>query len=458
VTGSATTDTIAVTVHGPSGALDLLVPVGAAVADVAREYAAHCRLPQPPRLVTPAGRVLPEQVGLEDVGVESGDLLVATFGPTPPPASELGVRDGRRAADRPAGAGSALWCAVAATAGVLAGVLAADADQVPRRATIALLVLAAASGVVPTGRYAAHRAASAPAFAAAAAFAAAWQPGADRLPLLFGIAGLGAAVAAGATRAAGTSSREVQNVWIAAGIGVFLVAGATLLAGFGPQVAWGVMVVIALLAARSVPAFAVDVPDQMLIDLEKLAVTAWSARDRTTGRRGRMIIPEAGVRELLARGAAIVNAACAAILVVVVAAVPGLLTTATLDLDRLGAAALIFFAGGGLLLAARSYRHALARSLLRSAGLFAWAALVVDRLLAAPDRTRWYVVLVVLALAAAVLVAAVATGRGWRSVWWARRAEIGESLCGAFAVAALVVAVGLFRHLWELTSLIRVVS
>ena len=54
MTGSATTDTIAVTVHGPTGALDLLVPVGAAVADVAREYAASCGLPQPPELLTPA--------------------------------------------------------------------------------------------------------------------------------------------------------------------------------------------------------------------------------------------------------------------------------------------------------------------------------------------------------------------------------------------------------------------
>ena len=215
------------------------------------------------------------------------------------------------------------------------------------------------------------------------------------------------------------------------------------------------MVILALLAARSVPAYAVDVPDQMLIDLEKLAVTAWSARDRTTGRRGRMIIPEAGVRDLISRGATIVNAACVAILAVVVVAVPGLLATATLDLDRIGAAALVFFAGGGLLLAARSYRHVLARSLLRISGLYAWAG--AGRWPACwthPSAPSGTSSARVLALAAAVLLAAVATGRGWRSVWWARRAEIGESLCGAFAVASLVVAAGLFRHLWELTSLI----
>ena len=55
-------------------------------------------------------------------------------------------------------------------------------------------------------------------------------------------------------------------------------------------------------------------------------------------------------------------------------------------------------------------------------------------------------------LAFLVLMVAVALGRGWRSAWWSRRAEIAEAVCGAFAVGAVVVAVGLFRHLWELTS------
>jgi hypothetical protein len=54
-----------------------------------------------------------------------------------------------------------------------------------------------------------------------------------------------------------------------------------------------------------------------------------------------------------------------------------------------------------------------------------------------------------LLVAACVTVAGIATGRGWRSVWWARRAEIGEVLCGALAVGSVVVASGLFRTLWE---------
>ena len=59
---------------------------------------------------------------------------------------------------------------------------------------------------------------------------------------------------------------------------------------------------------------------------------------------------------------------------------------------------------------------------------------------------------VVVALGAVALAAAIATGRGWRSVWWSRRAEVAESLCGSLAFAAAVVAAGVFRRLWEMTS------
>ena len=53
-------------------------------------------------------------------------------------------------------------------------------------------------------------------------------------------------------------------------------------------------------------------------------------------------------------------------------------------------------------------------------------------------------------LAVLLVVVAVATGRGWRSAWWSRRAEVAEGLAGAGTIAALVVASGLFRALWEI--------
>jgi hypothetical protein len=135
--------------------------------------------------------------------------------------------------------------------------------------------------------------------------------------------------------------------------------------------------------------------------------------------------------------------------VVVVIAAPSLLLTATTDVDRQGALALLFSAGGCLMLVARSYRHAPARVLLRLAGLFCWLALSVPVAAEASDRTLMYVAFLAVLLAAGVLVAAIATGRGWRSVWWARKAEVAETLCGAGAVASVVVASGLFRLLWE---------
>ncbi len=51
-----------------------------------------------------------------------------------------------------------------------------------------------------------------------------------------------------------------------------------------------------------------------------------------------------------------------------------------------------------------------------------------------------------------LVLAAVATGHGWRSAWWSRRAEVAEALCGSSALAVVLVASGFFRHLWEMTS------
>ena len=50
--------------------------------------------------------------------------------------------------------------------------------------------------------------------------------------------------------------------------------------------------------------------------------------------------------------------------------------------------------------------------------------------------SQWLTVGVAAVLLAGLLViVAVATGRGWRSAWWSRRAEVAESVCGSFAIA-----------------------
>jgi hypothetical protein len=418
------------------------------VDDVAREYAAQTGVTDLPPLHTSLGTRLRPEAVLADARVSSGDLLVAAApvapgssvqadGPVPPPV-----------AGRLPGA----WFAVAAAAGALAGWWGSGLEAGPARTgVVVLLLVAAALGSVPVGRHAVPRALAAPAFGAAAAWVVAFDAHPARLPLALGAAGLAAAVTAAVARALTEEAEEGLRVWMIAGVGVFVVPASVAVAGLPATVAWAVLLVAAMLAARFVPAFAVDVPDQLLIDLERLAVTAWSARERPRGRRGRAVASARAVESVARHGARLVTAASVAVAVVGVVAAASLLTTVELELDRIGARLLVLFAGAALLLAGRSYRHAAARAFLRVAGLGCWGLLVADVLVDSAVDPR-VVTGVALALAVPVLVAAVATGRGWRSVWWARRAEVAEGLCGAAALASVLVASGLFRVVWELGS------
>lgn len=446
--GVASAETVTVTVYGPGAALDLMVPADVPVGAVAQAYAADVGAPSVPLLLTPTGAPLDYRQALADAGVGAGSTLVATFEPMPRGAPAARTPDGGTGARTTSG--GRWWALAAAVAAVLSCSLASALDGGRRTAVVALLLGAAVVAVVPVGRRIADRALFAPAFAGAGGFVLAYEPGLESLPLTLAMAALLAAVTAGVGRALGAGAADLHNVWIASSLVVFALSVGCVLAGFGPQVFWSVLLLLAVFATRFIPGFAVDVPDQLLIDLERLAVTAWSARDRPRGRRGRTVVPRAGVEALLERGSMIVSGGAAAILLATVLAVPGLLATATLGVDELGARFLVFFAGGALLLAGRSYRHTLARGLLRAAGLFAWVVLSVHVLTDAERQTLALVAGVSLALACAVVAAAIATGRGWRSVWWSRRAEIGESLCGAFVIASLVVASGLFRVVWEI--------
>jgi len=443
-------DGLALSVHGPAGVIDLVVPPGASASDVALEYAEQSGLGSVPLLHDRLGAALSPQVPLADAGVDSGDLLVATT--SVPRAAPGGTREGVTRAHRAAapGALSALWFSVAVAAAALSGWFAARTTSAPlHQVTVGVLVAGAVVGVLPVGRFAAHRAVAAPVFAGAAAFAVAWDPHPERLPTVLGVAALAAAVVAAVARALDRRMEEALRVWISVGVACFLVTAAAALLGFPPQVAWAVLLLAAMLAARFVPGFAVDVPDHLLLDLDRLAVTAWSARERPSGRRGRAVVPVAAVAAVAQRGTRTVTASSAAILVVAAFSAPLLLATATLPIDRVGARCLVLFCGAGLLLAGRSYRHAAARALLRAAGLVCWGVLAVAVLPAASGQTGALVAMAAIGVALLLVVVAVATGRGWRSAWWSRRAEVAEALCGSAAVATLLVAAGVFRSLWE---------
>jgi hypothetical protein len=427
------------------------VPTGATSVDVAREYAKQADVPGIPLLQTALGERLNAAVPLGEAGIQPGDVLVATTGVHRPRRVTL-LQAAKNAPESPALAAMIAWVAalVAALAAWYAGRLG---DDVVRTVTVGLLLACSLIGVLPLGRHARQRAAAAPAFAAAAAFAALYEPGVHLLPAILGAAGIAAAVVAGIGRALSVGSDEVSTVWIVSGLTVFACCAVPAMLGWDARVAWTLLVFLSMMAARFAPSLAVDVPDDALLDLDRLAVTAWSARDtQRRSRRGRIVVAADAMERLVHRASRIVTGAAAAILVTVLVASPLLLHAATIDLDRIGARCLAFFAGCSLLLAARSYRHAAARLLLRLAGLGALVALAAH-LVSGPGAghvdTFFYVTVV---LGVVALAAAVATGRGWRSVWWSRRAEVAESLCGSLAFASAVVAAGVFRRLWEMTS------
>jgi hypothetical protein len=442
---------LAITVHGRSGAVDLVVPREAATRDVAREYAAQCGLTFVPDLHTQAGRSLDADQALADAGLASGALLVASGQPQGRAAGADPTRDRVPSwqATVPAGF-TVTWCWVAVATAALAGWFAAHVDGPEHDAAVLVLAGAAALGVLPLGAQSALRAVAAPAFAAAAAFATVWAPEPERLPTVIGVAGLVAAVTAGVAGALDRRSADLLRVWVVAGVGLFVLTGAAALVGTPPAAVWGFLLVLAMLAARFVPGLAVDVPDQLLIDIERLAVTAWSARERPRGRRGRTVVRPDDVAAVAARASRTVTAAACAIWAVAAISAPLLLATATLPVDRVGARVVVGMAGGALLLTARSYRHRGARAMLQAAGLSCWAALLVVLLRLMDDGRLFTLAVAVVVLGSLLVAVAVANGRGWRSAWWSRRAEVAEGLAGAAALAATVVSSGLFRTLWEI--------
>ena len=451
--------TIALSIHGPAGVLDLVVPSGATAVDVAREYARQAQaagvvdgaVPGIPLLQTALGERLNAAVPLGEAGVQPGDVLVATSGVHRPRRRTL-LDVAKNAPESPALA--SMIATVASAAAVLAAWYAGRAgDETLRTVAVGILLACALVGVLPIGRHRRQRTAAAPAFAAAAAFAALYEPGAHLLPAILGSAAIAAAVVAGIGRALAATSNETSGVWIASGLAVFACCALPSMLGWDARVAWTLMVFLSMMAARFAPSLAIDVPDEALLDLDRLAVTAWSARDNQRGgRRGRLVVGADAMERLVHRASRIVTGASIAVMVVVVTASPLLLHSATIDLDRIGARCLVLFAGLSLLLAARSYRHASARTFLRLAGLGALAALAEHLVSGTGTGHLDTFSYVAVALGVVALAAAVATGRGWRSVWWSRRAEVAESLCGSLAFAAAVVAAGVFRRLWEITS------
>ncbi|WP_030483916.1 hypothetical protein [Nocardioides aequoreus] len=447
-----------VTVQGAAGRTDLVVPFGTDVAALAETYAAEVGLEgTSPRLARPSGALLDAATDLDDV-VDQGALLVAVTDDGPSEAAgeapeSVVVRRPPRLAGSDPRAVLVLACLVSLAAAVIAAVSSGSAETPAwlRPAAAAVLVVGALAVALRTARHGTSDApvyVAAPAFAAAAGFALGYAPGPGGVLLGLAVGGLSAGVVAAVGRTgAETEGEQVLRAWLvvgaaaSAGAVLWLLLGASLLALAVSAFA------LTVVATRLLPAMAVDVDDDVLLDLDRLAVTAWSARDTPQGGRKRHQVRTPMVRDVVARSRRTV---LAGVLVAAgVASVSGSAVVLGTGDDRtawtaLGGLAMVALGGGSFGLVARTFRSRWPRLLLglTSCWLLALSGAALLALLG--ETWRWYVFAGLALVVPAVVLGAVKLGQGWRSVWWARTGEVLETLAGVFVLALVPLATGLF--------------
>ncbi|MGQ0631837.1 MAG: EsaB/YukD family protein [Sporichthyaceae bacterium] len=389
------------TVHGPRGRVDLVAPVAATpwvlLAELGPE-AAHLVLTRA------TGARLDPDVSLAGQGVRDGDLLVladpAALPATPgePLAGEV---------DPPA---LSWYRFLRPGAQVLAPGFAAGA-------VVALLPRS--------------------------------QPGDDLLAIV--AAGVVAAQAAVVVRlVAAPLVRAALTVWLWLGVLAAGVGALVLLGDGEPRLVWCVLALCAVAAAKLLPQIAVDVPDEQLLDAERMSATTWSARVFPPARKVRIRTREVARtvesgRRLLDAGA-IAAAMLAAGTAVALALDPGPGWT---QWPAYATGALV---GIALAACSRAYRGIGARLALRLGGLVAVLAGVGGSFAASSPMALYCAAGGALVLALPVIFAATALGNGWRSVWWARLGDGVDFLAvaGAFPVALL--AAGAFTHFRQMLS------
>lgn len=458
--GSVAWASLRLTVRGSSGNVDLVVPLGADVAEVSREYAAALGQANAPQLSSTMGRALDPGQPVQQLGLQHGDVLVALdrsdAHATQRSAESGSELDGAAAPDS-ATSRKAL-CGVAAAFGLAAGGVGAFAgDGFERAVCVALLLLSAVIATVPTraapSSVSGARVAVAPAFAAAGAFGAVYTSAPGGLLLGLAVGGLAATIAAAVGRTGADSEHDdLLLAWLATAAVAATFAAAVLLLGAPERSYWALLFAVAVVVARVIPYLVVDVPDQVLLDLERLAITAWSARTRPRERRRRSVIKSDSAAGVVHRGHRLVSATAVAVAVAVAVCAPLLVLESAQGLAGTGARLLVLFGGGALALISRSYRAAMPRIALRVAGAWALGVLAVAFLLSSGSTTIAWAVAAMALVALVVVISALALGRGWRSLWWARTGDVAETLCIVFVVAALPVATGLFDFVRELTS------
>jgi len=446
--------TVRLGVAGPTRRIDLAVPVWADAATVLAAYQDATGESGPAVLRTSDGSVVEPSRPLTALGLEHGTLLHVG-----PPQ----VDDASRAATGPvahaptASAWRGRTAVGLAALTVLAGAaLSLDLAAGPRAEAAAVLLVVVLLCAGHVRRDPAGWSAAVPALGAAAGLLAGYQDGPGGLFLGIAVAGLVALAVAACLRAVvPLGEEEVLEVWLASA-GVLALAALLVLVTDGT--ATGLLALLlstAALAALLLPALVVDVADEVLVDLDRLAVTAWSARERPRGGRTRSVVRAETVRAVVRRAQRRVSAGTVAVAVVVGACGPLIALLSPRGLTGDGARVLAFLGAVGLALAARGVRASVPRTGLRLAAgvtVLALGVHLVLRLHAAGADGFALVPALAAGLGGLVALAAAALGRGWRSVWWARAADVAQTLALVLMVAALPVATGLFVWVRQFVS------
>lgn len=452
------TSALRLSVRGHHGCVDLAVPPWVTLESLGQEYAATTGLRLAPVLVTTTGRPLAPGRPLSELDLVSGDVLVAL---DPAGASHDDAEMVTRAAP-PSRVGpgrsllllASVGCALAAC--LTAALAGAGSEALRVAAVLALLVAAVASGAAVVGADSGLRAAramSTPAFAGAAGFLLVHspRPGTGLLALAVGAAV--ASVAAAVVRAGADARLErLLRVWLIGSGAVAVSAAVALALAVQEQALLAWLFLLAVVAARVLPNLVVDVPDEALLDLDRLAVTAWSARERPRRVRRRTVVRPESVAELVRRGRDLLVAGAVAASLVAVGATLLLARDPGQGLQGFGVHLLLLSGGGALALSARSHREPVPRGALRLPAVLAVGSVLFVGLREAPGGWIWWALAALVVVALGVLLAAAAVGRGWRSLWWARVADIADAAAVVLCVAAFPVASGVVDLVRRLPS------
>ncbi|MEO5708463.1 MAG: EsaB/YukD family protein [Nocardioidaceae bacterium] len=449
--------TIRVTVLGDAGRADLAVPTWVDVDALAHSYAKHVGAADVPRLATSAGAPLDGATTVEKAGLQHGDLVIALDASSRTAGDLVPVAPDRT----PSGTVWRPWflllagVSALAAAAVLAGAGATGAARVTGLVVLLACALVSAAPIASARTISARaRSAVSPAFAAGAGFIAAYSDAPGGFLLGLTVAALAATVFAAVGRAfLDTEDDELVEVWLVVGGTLAVLALGLLLTGSSAQGLWSVLFAVAVVAARLLPYTVVDVPDEALLDLDRLAVTAWSAREQPRGsRRTRSMVRFEGVSVVVRRGLRLVSAGTVVIAVVVATTGPLLTRGADRGLQGYSVLAMVGLGGVALSLVARSFRSLLPRTALRLSATWVLAFLGLEVLREFGTTVDYVFFGSVTAVALLVVVTAVSLGRGWRSVWWARIADLVEGLSIVLVVAAVPLASGFFDFVRGFTA------